>query len=213
MKLRECGFLVSVLGVFLGFGSAAHAQWTDSFTDLGVSYTFSDLTIGSSTIHSYSLVLNTTGYTGPSSAFLDSVNIKAWDGTDISFSLTSAPPGSAWAPTEGSISSGTVGNTGCGGTGSGFACVEAVSKGVLSVGPTYTFGFDVTAASAESFISSAFGYHVGAGYADSTGRGASFGITSYNVAAIPEPEIYAMLLAGLGLMGFVARRRRQGSAA
>jgi PEP-CTERM motif len=27
---------------------------------------------------------------------------------------------------------------------------------------------------------------------------------------IPEPETYAMLLAGLGLMGFVARRRRQG---
>lgn len=28
-----------------------------------------------------------------------------------------------------------------------------------------------------------------------------------NVAAVPEPENYAMLLAGLGLMGFVARRR------
>ncbi len=28
------------------------------------------------------------------------------------------------------------------------------------------------------------------------------------IAAIPEPETYAMLLAGLGLMGFVARRRK-----
>ena len=28
--------------------------------------------------------------------------------------------------------------------------------------------------------------------------------------AIPEPETYAMMLAGLGLLGFVARRRRQG---
>lgn len=28
-------------------------------------------------------------------------------------------------------------------------------------------------------------------------------------APIPEPEIYAMLLAGLGLMGFVAKRRRE----
>jgi hypothetical protein len=28
-------------------------------------------------------------------------------------------------------------------------------------------------------------------------------------AAIPEPETYAMLLAGLGLLGFMARRRRQ----
>jgi hypothetical protein len=30
---------------------------------------------------------------------------------------------------------------------------------------------------------------------------------------IPEPEIYAMLAAGLGLMGFVARRKRQAAAA
>ncbi len=29
-----------------------------------------------------------------------------------------------------------------------------------------------------------------------------------NVAAVPEPETYAMMLAGLGLMGFVARRRK-----
>jgi len=28
-----------------------------------------------------------------------------------------------------------------------------------------------------------------------------------NVAAVPEPETYAMLLAGLGLIGFMARRR------
>jgi hypothetical protein len=28
------------------------------------------------------------------------------------------------------------------------------------------------------------------------------------VAAVPEPETYAMMLAGLGLLGFAARRRR-----
>lgn len=32
------------------------------------------------------------------------------------------------------------------------------------------------------------------------------------VAAVPEPETYAMLLAGLGLVGAVARRRKQASA-
>ena len=29
-----------------------------------------------------------------------------------------------------------------------------------------------------------------------------------SVAAVPEPETYAMLLAGLGLIGFSARRRQ-----
>lgn len=31
-----------------------------------------------------------------------------------------------------------------------------------------------------------------------------------NVTAVPEPETYAMMLAGLGIIGFVARRRRIG---
>ncbi|MEK7708235.1 MAG: FxDxF family PEP-CTERM protein, partial [Pseudomonadota bacterium] len=31
-----------------------------------------------------------------------------------------------------------------------------------------------------------------------------------NISPIPEPETYAMLLAGLGLIGFSARRRMQG---
>ncbi|GJI88025.1 MULTISPECIES: choice-of-anchor A family protein [Duganella] len=33
-----------------------------------------------------------------------------------------------------------------------------------------------------------------------------------SVSAVPEPETYAMLLAGLGLMGFIARRRKQAAA-
>lgn len=32
-------------------------------------------------------------------------------------------------------------------------------------------------------------------------------VGSFSIAAVPEPEQYAMLLAGLGLMGFIARRR------
>ena len=46
-----------------------------------------------------------------------------------------------------------------------------------------------------------------------TGLRVEFVLSNVNVAAIPEPEIYAMLAAGLGLMGFVARRRRQQLAA
>lgn len=41
----------------------------------------------------------------------------------------------------------------------------------------------------------------------------TFELENMRVAAIPEPEIYAMLAAGLGMMGFIARRRKQQLAA
>jgi hypothetical protein len=207
MSLREFAWVV-LAAVVLWFAPQAQAAvWSGSFTDRGVDYTLTFLS-ESGGVGSFELTLDTTGYDQAAGAFLDSVDIKAWDGgsANMSFVLVSAPAGTLWNPTEGPISSGPVGNTGCKGTLSGFACVEAVTKGVLDVasGDDYVFRFDVTA---DSFLASPFGAHVGAGYADASGNGSSFGITS--VTMVPEPEMYAMLLAGLGLMGFVARRRRK----
>jgi hypothetical protein len=48
------------------------------------------------------------------------------------------------------------------------------------------------------------------GYANNGGQtlgDEAWGISSAQVTAVPEPETYAMLLAGLGLMGAIARRR------
>jgi len=45
------------------------------------------------------------------------------------------------------------------------------------------------------------------GWIDFNSASPTFG--EFNVAAVPEPETYAMLLAGLGLMGAIAARRRQ----
>jgi len=48
---------------------------------------------------------------------------------------------------------------------------------------------------------------------ESTITGVAGGPESFSaVSAIPEPEVYAMLGAGLGLMGWVARRRKQQAA-
>jgi hypothetical protein len=47
-----------------------------------------------------------------------------------------------------------------------------------------------------------------------TGSSNSFGgsLDSVSVTAVPEPESYAMMLAGLGLMGAIARRRNKSQA-
>lgn len=58
---------------------------------------------------------------------------------------------------------------------------------------------------------------LGIPYTPSPGQAGFFEGNSYvfisDVEPIPEPENYAMMLAGLGLMGFVARRRKQKNAA
>jgi hypothetical protein len=46
-------------------------------------------------------------------------------------------------------------------------------------------------------------------YLVGSAKPSSFTLTSTAVAAVPEPETYAMLAAGLGIVGFVASRRRR----
>jgi hypothetical protein len=41
------------------------------------------------------------------------------------------------------------------------------------------------------------------------GDGNNLMLSAYEVTAVPEPESYALMLAGLGLIGLVARRRRE----
>jgi hypothetical protein len=59
-------------------------------------------------------------------------------------------------------------------------------------------------------LSAKFGSTMFVGFTGGTGgTDADQRITSFSVSAVPEPETYAMMLAGLGLVGFAARRRKQ----
>jgi len=69
------------------------------------------------------------------------------------------------------------------------------------------WGFTNLAYSAGPIVLKLFGV-AGPGFMDGASIAASYAGT-LNVSAVPEPETWAMMLGGLGLMGFVARRRKK----
>lgn len=65
-------------------------------------------------------------------------------------------------------------------------------------------GFSFSNVAAGSYIVKASGSLSGAAQIQGTG----FVGANYTVTAVPEPETYALMLAGLGAVAFVARRRK-----
>jgi hypothetical protein len=81
--------------------------------------------------------------------------------------------------------------------------VDAIADGnlpVLSGAPYFTQGFGFMQINFEQW--SATTGAMSAGFIDTS-------VTSMTVTAVPEAETYAMMLAGLGLVGFMAKRRKQ----
>jgi hypothetical protein len=82
----------------------------------------------------------------------------------------------------------------------GDAIISDTLPDLQSGAPDFTQGFGFVSIDFEQW-NQATG-SMGAGFIASS-------VTNVTVAAVPEPETYAMMLAGLGLVGFAARRRAE----
>lgn len=148
------------------------------------------------------LDIDTSTYSG-TATFLDTVAIKVSNIVYAPTTLVSSPL--LWGT---SLLLNTGLNAGsCSGGGSGFICSFAdVAVPVGSVGDDYQWVFNVTVAN-DALFTDAFESSIKARYVDSVGNKVEALVSEDITLQIPEPEIYAMMLAGLGIVSFVARRR------
>ena len=202
--------LARIVGVVVAFG--AMGSQASALTVDGAVYTLEDSVLGPGH-NQYTLTIDLTGYTGGGS-FLNSLAFNLgsplFDSSmnylsGVSFSLLSTPGSfSDWSVNPGGLSA----SSSCNGSGASWVCIQNTSGYGLNILPlasnsSLQFMFDFTGVTNNGLSLKAY-------YSDANGNKTG-SLISLPVSPVPEPETYAMLLAGLGLIGFISLRKKQRS--
>ncbi len=194
--------------VFVTIGQTSYAADSFQGTVWSLTYSGSPLADADPLHETYQITLNvnTSGYTGGGS-FIDQVAVKV-SSSLFGASLVGAPGGAAnWALQAGGISAG-----GCSGAGSGFECADGLilSGNTAVPGGTYSWIFNLTMNNGALFTTP-LSSSVKGRFVDLSGNKIGALVSenvSLTVTPVPEPEIYAMMGLGLGLIGWASRRKK-----
>ena len=191
MRLRALA-LAPIAASLIGFGTQASAQ--------SASLTFQDVTFQTQAVDSDTIIfsiLNATNATGNWTGvnYLKGFEIKEIGGVS---GATITPPNVT--PLDLNMSS-----NGCPGPGGNQGMCFLASTPIAL---TDSMSWEITFSGASLDFTSP---HIKVNFYTTLTQGNATGdLLSQNLTTpIPEPETYAMLLAGLGLMGFMFRRRRR----
>lgn len=207
MKLKPVLSVLTLAGLVFSTGSAFATLPPTSLTIDGAVYTMTDTQVGSGD-YKFTLNIDLASYTGGGS-FLNSLAFQVNGNSSFSsFNLLSTPDGLAnWTYVPGGLNAG-----GCDNQGAPWACIKDSANGGkgYSITPLSSHTSDKYVFEFKGVTLSDLGVELKANYVNGSGKkmGSLISLPITPVSAVPEPQTYAMMLAGLGLIGITVYRRR-----
>jgi hypothetical protein len=183
MKLKTVLASAAALAV-LGGAPAVQAN-TATFGDVTI-----NLTGGGGTLTLQLLNVASSTGTWADATFLDAIALNNIGVSSLSLA--------GWTSVAGGLDA-----SGCNGSGDGWFCVD----GHAAVSDNMTFNFSYTGTLTLDGLDDAVP-HLKVQFVNDAGE--KVGSLYSDAVPVPEPTTYALMLAGLGAVGFMARRRRQG---